>query len=375
MGVGSYSLAMTTSPRSSANTLWDMVGYVALVLITVVAGFLYFQDTTPPKAPEPAPVSPRVTTPPESLFDRLNRQARAGDVVSQRQLGQLYFGGMEVKEDNAEAVKWLRMAADKGDMIAARLLGTAYSGGLGVAADPAEAVSWWRVAASKGDDEAAFSLALACFNGKGVEKSQTEGVRFCRLAAERGNHRAQYSLGYWYYHGTFLPQSFGDAFTWFRKSAVKGHPYAQSYVGLMYLKGQSVTQSDSEARRWFEFSVNHGSGAGHLYLAQLYFDGKGVAKDDAKALGILTKGALLGHSPSQAELGRRLEAGDGVVGDPVEASAWYDLAVRGGEQDAKPARDALYRSLSAAQVSAARARAAAITSQIEAEEAARRSRP
>jgi TPR repeat protein len=231
------------------------------------------------------------------------------------------------------------------------------------------------VAASKGDDEAAFSLALACFNGKGVEKSQTEGVRFCRLAAERGNHRAQYSLGYWYYHGTFLPQSFGDAFTWFRKSAVKGHPYAQSYVGLMYLKGQSVTQSDSEARRWFEFSVNHGSGAGHLYLAQLYFDGKGVAKDDAKALGILTKGALLGHSPSQAELGRRLEAGDGVVGDPVEASAWYDLAVRGGEQDAKPARDALYRSLSAAQVSTARARAAAITSQIEAEEAARRSRP
>jgi TPR repeat protein len=107
----------------------------------------------------------------------------------------------------------------------------------------------------------------------------------------------------------------------------------------------------------------------------MYFDGKGVPKDDAKALGILTKGALQDHSPVQAELARRVAAGDGVAGDQVEACAWYDVSVRGGNDDAQPARDAGYRSLSAAQVSAARARATALTSQIEVEKISRRSQP
>jgi TPR repeat protein len=100
-----------------------------------------------------------------------------------------------------------------------------------------------------------------------------------------------------------------------------------------------------------------------------------VAKDESKALAILQKGAMLEHTLAQAELARRLAVGDGAPADPVEACAWYDVSVRGGNDDAKPARDALFRSLSAAQLSAARARAAALTSQIEAEKIARRSRP
>jgi TPR repeat protein len=195
------------------------------------------------------------------------------------------------------------------------------------------------------------------------------------MAAERGDPRAQYYLGYWSYHGTLLPQSYQEAFGWFRKSAVQGHPWSQNYIGVMYREGQSVARSDAEALRWFQFAVDHGSGEGCLNLSRMYFLGIGVAKDESKALGILRKGAMLEDELSQAELGRRLAKGDGVPADPVEAAAWYDLAVRGGNTDAKPERDSLYRSLSAAQVSAARARATALKAQIEAEIAARRRAP
>ena len=117
---------MTTTPRSSLGSIADIIGYVALVLIAVVEGFLYFEEKAPPPAPAPpAPVAPRITTPAESLLDRLSRQARSGDLVSQRQLGQLYFEGREVRQDYDEAVKWLRLAGDKGDMVAARYLGDA----------------------------------------------------------------------------------------------------------------------------------------------------------------------------------------------------------------------------------------------------------
>jgi hypothetical protein len=55
----------------------------------------------------------------------------------------------------------------------------------------------------------------------------------------------------------------------------------------------------------------------------------------------------------------------------VEACAWYDVAARAGHSEATVARDAMLRSLSSTQVSAARARSDAIKTQIEAEKAAR----
>lgn len=366
---------MTTSPRSLSSSVWDVVGYVALVLIAVVAGFLYFQDTTSPEPVALVPVAPRVITHPEGLFDRLSRQAHAGDVVSQRQLGQMYLSGMEVRADDAEALKWLRMAGDKGDKLAARLLGSIYAGGRGVTVNHSEAVSWWKLAADKGDDQAAFSLALAYLKGNGVAESKAEGVRYCQLAAQRGDPRAQFFLGHWSYHGTLLPESHQEAYAWFRKSAVQGSAWSQNWLGVMYREGHSVDQNDAEAVRWFQFAVNHGSGDGCLNLSQMYFKGRGVAKDESKALAILQKGAMLEHPLSQSELARRLAMGDGAPVDPVEACAWYDLSVRGGNTDAKPARDAAYRTLSAAQVSSARARASALSAQIETEKALRTRAP
>ena len=184
---------MTTSPRSSLGSIADIIGYVALVLIAVIAGFLYFDKPAPPKLPEPASAAPRVVIPPEGLLDRLSRQARSGDVVSQRQLGEMYYRGLEVRQDYDEAIKWLRMAGDKGDKIAARYMGFAYSGGRGVAVDISEAASWWRLASSKGDDDSTYQLAFAYLNGKGVTKSESEGLSYCRLAAERGHHLSGWS--------------------------------------------------------------------------------------------------------------------------------------------------------------------------------------
>ena len=345
-----------------------MIGYVALFLVFSSAIFLYLEDEEPSLA---APLDPPVKHMPESQLARLVRQASAGDLVSQRQLGQMYSMGVEVKVDHAEAFKWLRMAGGRGDVVAASQLGVAFSRGMGVAVDKAEAASWWRLAADKGDGLAAYWLALAYLDGDGVVKSDAEAVSFCRMAAQAGEPRAQELMGYWYFHGVLLPKSHKDAFVWFRRAAVKGSAMSQEYLGTMYLKGYAVAQSHAEALKWFQFAVNHGSGDGCLNLSLMYFRGQGATKDDSKALVILSKGAMLGHALCQAELGRRLAAGDGVPADPVQACAWYDLSVRAGNAEAMPARDALFRGLSAAEATSARERAASLVAQIEAEKAAR----
>jgi TPR repeat protein len=104
----------------------------------------------------------------------------------------------------------------------------------------------------------------------------------------------------------------------------------------------------------------------------MYRDGRGVAKDEAKALDLFRQGAMWGNRPSQAELGRRYEEGAGVPRDLVESLAWRFLAALDESPQAVGVRDAMLRSLPAAQIERARLRAQAINAEIAEINASRR---
>ena len=62
----------------------------------------------------------------------------------------MYADGEGVPEDDAEAVRWYRLAADQGLANAQYNLGVMYADGEGVPEDDAEAVRWYRLAADQG---------------------------------------------------------------------------------------------------------------------------------------------------------------------------------------------------------------------------------
>ena len=64
----------------------------------------------------------------------------------------MYAGGIGVPENNAEAFKWFRKAAEQGHAKAQYNLGLMYDKGQGVPQDYAEAVKWYRLAAEQGLD-------------------------------------------------------------------------------------------------------------------------------------------------------------------------------------------------------------------------------
>ena len=70
--------------------------------------------------------------------------------------------------------------------------------GRGVAWDDAEAVRWYRLAAEQGDADAQYSLGNMNAEGRGVARDDAEAVRWYRLAAEQGYARAQNRLGAMY---------------------------------------------------------------------------------------------------------------------------------------------------------------------------------
>ena len=72
----------------------------------------------------------------------------------------LHFLGSGVIQDDTEALKWFRMAADQGNPSAQYHLGGMYDNGERVPKDEAEAVKWWRKAADQGHDAAQNDLGV-----------------------------------------------------------------------------------------------------------------------------------------------------------------------------------------------------------------------
>ena len=80
----------------------------------------------------------------------------------------MYDIGRGVPEDDAEAVRWYRRAAEQGHAGAQYFLGLMYDYGLGVPLDDAEAVIWYRLAAEQGDASAQNNLGVMYGTGEGV---------------------------------------------------------------------------------------------------------------------------------------------------------------------------------------------------------------
>ena len=95
--------------------------------------------------------------PGEVHAERIRRNAENGEPQAMYSLGCDYLNGWDVKKDEAEAVKWLQLAAEHGHAFAMYDLGKCYRKGTGVEQNDAEAVRWYARAAADG-----VNLALSC---------------------------------------------------------------------------------------------------------------------------------------------------------------------------------------------------------------------
>ena len=66
----------------------------------------------------------------------------------------MYAEGRGVLRDDAEAVRWYRLAAEQGNALAQNTLGVRCAAGLGVPQDYVSAHMWLNLAAATGDENA-----------------------------------------------------------------------------------------------------------------------------------------------------------------------------------------------------------------------------
>ena len=100
--------------------------------------------------------------------ERSRSRAEGGDASAQFALGLSYASGVRVPQDYAEALRWIRLAADQGYVDAQYNLGIRYADGRCVPQDDAEALRWYLLAADQGYANAQFNLGIMYANGRGV---------------------------------------------------------------------------------------------------------------------------------------------------------------------------------------------------------------
>ena len=100
------------------------------------------------------------TTIAAAAFDLTMALAKQGEAYAQYNLGVMYDNGMGVPENDAEAVKWYRKAADQGDADAQFNLGVMYDNGIGVPENSIRAYVWWSMAKTQGNTKASHNLEI-----------------------------------------------------------------------------------------------------------------------------------------------------------------------------------------------------------------------
>ncbi len=180
--------------------------------------------TAIPSSPTPASDSPGASR----TLPLLRELAEQGDLVAQLALGHMYDEGIAVGKDEAEALRYYRMAAEQGDAQGQYLLGASLSAGDDAdeaeeAAADAEAFGWMLKSARQGYAEAMHEVAHHYEWGDGVQEDKAEAV------------------------------------AWLRKAAEAGHAESMFELGKRYAEGDGVAKDKAEARRWHALAEEHGS--------------------------------------------------------------------------------------------------------------------
>ena len=117
----------------------------------------------------------------------LIQAAEEGSPSAQAQLGDLYYTGLEVKEDYERAFQMYSLAAQAGNPCGLYGLGIMYEHGRFVPRDPAKAFSFFEGAADLGDTPSQIRAAAMLFLGQGVAQDFPRGEEYVRKFAGPGN--------------------------------------------------------------------------------------------------------------------------------------------------------------------------------------------
>ena len=205
--------------------------------------------------------------------------AELGDAKAAFLLANIYYQGLDTKQDDQRGLFWDQIAAEKGHPESAYRLGLAYQLGQGVGQSNSKARNWYQQAALAQHAKAQKLLANMFESGAAGEKNPSRAYQWYMRAAQQGLADAQLKVGSMLLDGRGVEANRASAQHWIRKAANAGNANAQVALGVM------LTEIDpAESLSWYERSAEQGNGVALQNLALVYYVGQGVEVDHQRAV-------------------------------------------------------------------------------------------
>jgi len=200
-----------------------------------------------------------------------------------------------------EAAASFRLAAEQGHAESQYILSTMYDAGKGVPQDDAQAARWERLAAEQGQVYAQANVSFRCYSSNDFAGA----FEWCRRAADANLAWAQYNLGLMYQKGEGAAQSEAEAAYWYRLAASQGFADAQQRLADLYYIGEGIPRSYTQAARWYRLAAEQGNARAQFQLGHLYDVGLGIEHDYMQYRYWTSMAAEQGHEEAIREVKRR----------------------------------------------------------------------
>jgi TPR repeat protein len=312
--------------------------FASIFSVIIVGALILYQDFKAEKAKEAARLEEaRLAAQEAAPQAPLTEDARQQAETQSSALEALAATGIAAynRGDYATALEQLKPLAQLGNAEAQVYLGEMYYYGKGVAQDDTQAVYWYRQAAQQRHANGQYNLGWMYRKGKGVAQNDTQAVYWYRQAAKQGHAKGQTNLGFMYEKGKGVAQNDNQAIHWYRQAAKQGYAVGQKNLGDMYSDGKGVEQNHARAIFWYRKAAEQGLAQAQYTLATIYAAGQGVPKDYQEALKWCRKAANQQLAAAQYLLGIMYEKGLGVSPDELQAILWYRKAAAQGHTEAK----------------------------------------
>ena len=274
--------------------------------------------------------------------------AEQGHAEAQFNLGLMYAEGRGVPEDHAAAVDWYRMAAKQGHAGAMTNLGVMYAEGRGVTKDDMEATRWFLKAAVQVQTLLGLKLGF-----RDVPEAYTEAIRLFHMTGEQLKkilgadedctfvygfrvhpevRGVDFNLRFWNEERKSAPESDAAAGRWFRRAAEQGgaalfHPE----LGLRYAweREEYVPLGCAATARWHRMATSQGQAEAQFRLGLMYSEAAGAPGHDAKMRWYRMA------ADQELFLGLKYACWEGASKNRLQAYVWLNIAVSQGEEAAE----------------------------------------
>jgi len=210
----------------------------------------------------------------QDLKEETRHQADQDDLERIRIGKREYQKGLEAcnRKYTSRALKLLTKATQYGHTGAMLKLGQMYFDGELVVQDQEKAFYWYLKAAKAKNPIGEYKVGMMYLRGQGIKRDRNEAAVWLKKSAEQGYSRAQTNYGSLHLVGYGVKQDFIEAVKWFRKAADQNYGDAQYLMGVAYEYGEGVAQDIEIAKSWYRKAVSNGSGnaTGPLYRLEGY---------------------------------------------------------------------------------------------------------